>query len=44
MQKLDSKQKIYVSLPKRDYVEPSIEKETEETWIGKILDYIKNIL
>lgn len=43
MKKLDTSQKIYVSLPKKDYVEPAIEKvviETEETWWQKILDSI----
>ncbi len=34
MKKLDNNQKIYVSLPKEDYVESGTEKieETEETW------------
>lgn len=34
MKKLDNNQKVYVSLPKEDYVEPSTEKvnKEEETW------------
>ena len=35
MKKLDNNQKVYVSLPKQDYVESSAEEvqtEEEETW------------
>lgn len=44
MQKLTSKQTVYIDLPKEDYVEPATEKviiEEEENWFQKI---IKNIL
>lgn len=30
MQKLDNSQKVYVSLPKKDYIEPAVEKVTIE--------------
>lgn len=43
MQKLDNTQKVYVSLPKKDYVEPAVEQvvieETEENWFEKIIDW-----
>lgn len=29
MQKLDNKQKVYISLPKKDYIEPAVEKIEE---------------
>ena len=42
MQKLDNTQKIYVSLPKKDYVEPSTEKvvidNVELSWFQKIIN------
>ena len=42
MQKLDGTQKVYVSLPKKDYIEPSTEKvvieETEPSWFQKIIN------
>lgn len=42
MQKLDSTQKVYVSLPKKDYVEPSTEKvvidTVEPSWFQKIVN------
>ena len=43
MKKLDASQKVYVSLPKKDYVEPATEKviiNAEETWWQKILNSI----
>jgi len=46
MQKLDNKQKIYVNLQKRDYVEPATEKViiNEQNWLKQIIQSIKNIL
>jgi len=45
MQKLDNNQKIYINLPKREYVEPASEKVIiEETnWFDEIIKMIKNI-
>lgn len=43
MQKLDSSQKVYVSLDKKDYVEPASEKviiNETSNWIQKILNAI----
>lgn len=41
MQKLDSSQKAYVSLPKKDYVQPAVEEvildDKELTWLQKIM-------
>ena len=46
MQKLTSKQIVYVSLPKKDYVEAASEKviieEEEKSWFEKIADKILN--
>lgn len=45
MQKLSNKQIVYVSLPKRDYVEPATEKvviEDEQSWWEKFIDKILN--
>lgn len=46
MQKLTSRQTIYLNLPKKDYVEPSTEEiileEKESLW-DKIINCIKNI-
>lgn len=45
MQKLNSKQIVYVSLPKRDYVEPATEKvviKKEQTLWEKLVDKILN--
>lgn len=46
MQKLDNSQKVYVSLPKKDYVEPAVEEvkinETEESWFQKIINFFTN--
>ena len=46
MQKLDNSQKVYVSLPKKDYVEPAVEEviieETEENWFQKIINFFMN--
>lgn len=46
MQKLTSKQTIYLSLPKKDYVEPSTEEvviEENEGFVQKIIDFIMDI-
>lgn len=46
MQKLTSKQTIYVALPKKDYVESASEKiviDQEKTWFKKIYEKIFNI-
>lgn len=46
MQKLTNKQTIYLSLPKKDYIEPSTEKvilEEETSVIQKIYNFIVNI-
>ena len=43
MKKLDDSQKVYVSLPKKDYVESASEKvvvKEERNWLQKIIDYI----
>lgn len=44
MKKLDNNQKIYVSLPKEDYVEPVIEEidtsEDEKWWVALINDLL----
>ena len=46
MQKLDNSQKVYVSLPKKDYVEPAVEEviieETEQSWFDKIINFFTN--
>ena len=45
MQKLTNKQTLYVTLPKKDYVESASEKvviEEEKTWWEKIADKILN--
>ena len=44
MQKLDNTQKVYVNLPKKDYVEPAVEEvviEEEESLIEKIINIFK---
>ena len=48
MQKLDESQKVYVSLPKKDYIEPASEQvvvEEETNWfdniINSIIDFIQ---
>lgn len=46
MQKLDNSQKVYVSLEKEDYIEPSvnvIEDDENETWWSKLLKDLFNI-
>lgn len=46
MQKLNSKQTIYITLPKNDYIEPASEEvviEENETGIKGIINTIKNI-
>ena len=45
MSKLTNKQTVYVTLPKRDYVEPASEKvikEEEKNWFQKFVDKIFN--
>lgn len=46
MQKLDTSQKVYVSLPKKDYVEPAVEEvvieETETNWFQKVINLFLN--
>lgn len=47
MQKLTSKQTVYISLPKEDYVEHSTEEVIigeEKTWFESFVDNIKNII
>lgn len=45
MQKLDNSQKIYVSLPKKDYVEPAVEQiktdDEDVSLFEKIINFIK---
>ena len=46
MQKLNSKQTIYMTLPKSDYIEPAAEEviiEENQTGIKGIINTIKNI-
>lgn len=43
MQRLDNSQKVYVSLPKKDYIQPATEEvqmEEEQNWIQKIINKI----
>ena len=43
MEKLTNKQTVYVTLPKKDYVESASEKvvvKEERNWLQKIIDYI----
>ena len=47
MKKLDDSQKIYVNLPKKDYVEPASEQiivTEEKGWLQKIMDGIAGLL
>lgn len=45
MQKLDNSQKVYVSLPKKDYVEPAVEQiktdDEDVSLFEKIMNFIK---
>ncbi len=43
MQKLDNNQKVYITLPKKDYVESStnLEEEQEESWWQKLIKTLK---
>lgn len=46
MQKLNNKQMVQISLPKKDYVEPRTEEviiEEKESWISTLLEKIMNI-
>ncbi len=43
MKKLDSTQKRYVNLPKKDYVEPASEQviiEEEKNWFEKVVELL----
>ena len=45
MKKLDNKQKVYVTLPKKDYIESnteSIKINNEENWFQKLINKILN--
>ena len=45
MKKLDDSQKVYVNLPKKDYVEPASEQVVvteEKSWFQQIIDKITN--
>lgn len=46
MQKLDNSQKVYVSLPKKDYIEPAVEEvvidDIELNWFQKIIRFFSN--
>lgn len=47
MQKLDNSQKVYINLPKRDYIEPAMEdvvKIEKENIFTKVLNQVKNII
>ena len=46
MQRLTNKQTVYISLPKKDYIQPAVESviiEEDEGIVEKILNKIKNI-
>ena len=45
MKKLDNHQKIYINLPKRDYVEPAAEKVIieEKNWFDELIKLILNL-
>ena len=46
MQKLDESQKVYVNLPKKDYVEPASEEviiEQEKSWFENLMDKFLDI-
>lgn len=47
MQKLTNKQTVYVSLPKKDYVEPATEKviiqPEEKGWMDEVIDKVSSI-
>ena len=46
MQKLNSKQVVYITLPKDDYIEPASEEvilEEEKTFFGKIIDIVSGM-
>lgn len=47
MQKLTSRQTVYVDLPKKDYIEGASEEiimtEEEQSWFDKIVEYIKDL-
>ena len=45
MQKLTNKQTLYVSLPKKDYVEAAseeVKKEEDKNWFQKMVDSLFN--
>ena len=44
MQNLTNEQKVYINLPKKDYVEPAAEEvqiQEQQTWFQKALDMLK---
>ena len=46
MQKLDNYQKVYVSLPKKDYIESASEEviiEEQKSWFDEIIESIKSL-
>jgi len=46
MKKLDDSQKIYVNLPKKDYVEPASEQvivTEEKSWFQNMIDGIPSL-
>ena len=46
MQKLDNSQKVYINLPKQDYVESGSEKviiEEETNWFTSLLENLKKL-
>lgn len=46
MKKIDESQKVYISLPKKDYVEPASEQVVVEdkNWFQKIIDSITELI
>ena len=47
MEKLTSRETVYVDLPKKDYIEGASEEiimtEEEQSWFDKIVEYIKDL-
>ena len=47
MQKLTSRQTVYVVLPQKDYIEGASEEiimtEEEQSWFDKIVEFIKDL-
>ena len=46
MRKLSASQKIYLTLPKRDYIEPASEKVVieDDTWFTQVVKMLRNLL